>query len=227
MVVPGRWIPGTVILIESDGHVSDGQHRLHAVIESGATVRFVILTDVPEDVKFYVDCGKRRTGGDLWGIHGVANGSLLSAIAVKVAGWRRTKSIASCYGQRAATFSEQQDLVRSDPGIMEAVEFARTHRELGKLLSQSLVGFLFYVAALADRNAAMFFLEALESGAGLESGNPILTLRNRLQALRADRAKHRAEDVADLVARAWNAWRTGKSWRIAKLRDARGLPDMV
>lgn len=63
-MLAGKWRLGTVIAIDTEGNVIDGQHRLNAVIESGTTQQFYIRSGVePENAIF--DTGAPRTLHDV------------------------------------------------------------------------------------------------------------------------------------------------------------------
>lgn len=60
----GRWENnGETIVFRKDGTLADGQHRLMAIVESGATVEMLVVYDVDNDIWFY-DGGKNRTEKD-------------------------------------------------------------------------------------------------------------------------------------------------------------------
>ena len=59
----GRWTENNdAICIFEDGTLANGQHRLHAVIESGKTIPMTIKFNVPKDAVF--DRGRKRSLGD-------------------------------------------------------------------------------------------------------------------------------------------------------------------
>lgn len=95
----GAWIETHQgIAFDDSGRLIDGQHRLLAVAESGATVRMLVTYDLPErpagqtqSTMDVVDRGRvRSVGSQLKIAHGLANGTKISAIAVKIATLCRT-----------------------------------------------------------------------------------------------------------------------------------------
>jgi len=52
------------IKIDSQGFVIDGQHRLAAVVQSDKPQWLIFVTDVPDDIKQYLDQGAKRSEGD-------------------------------------------------------------------------------------------------------------------------------------------------------------------
>lgn len=64
----GRWVlTHQGIAIGTDGRLLDGQHRLHAVIAAGQTVRMVVARDVELEAFRAMDIGAGRTVTDLTG----------------------------------------------------------------------------------------------------------------------------------------------------------------
>ena len=64
----GEWVlSNDAILVTKNGKLINGQHRLMAVIESGTTQRFLIMTDADETMFKYLDGGVKRTLNDfMW-----------------------------------------------------------------------------------------------------------------------------------------------------------------
>lgn len=69
----GRWrLTSQTIAIATSGRVVDGQHRLHACVESGVTIETAMAYDADESTFGIVDVGKTRTGTDIWGLAGMS-----------------------------------------------------------------------------------------------------------------------------------------------------------
>lgn len=83
----GEWkITPQGISFDQKGRLIDGQHRLMAVIESGAKVPMYVTTGVPVDRMLMIDCGTKRTAADILSIANPKLGKLYNkqtcAIAV-------------------------------------------------------------------------------------------------------------------------------------------------
>jgi len=69
----GRWrLTSQPIAIAADGRVVDGQHRLHACVDSGVTIQTAIAYDADPSTFGVIDVGKTRTGNDIWGLAGMS-----------------------------------------------------------------------------------------------------------------------------------------------------------
>lgn len=53
------------IIFNTKGQLSNGQHRLRAVIISGKTVGFMVVRNCPDEMQFVIDQGRARTFADL------------------------------------------------------------------------------------------------------------------------------------------------------------------
>ncbi|MHB1733423.1 MAG: hypothetical protein ACYCU8_08205 [Ferrimicrobium acidiphilum] len=62
----GRWTHGAdMICFGTDGTLLNGQHRLHAVIQSGCTITFVVQRNTPSDAMVNIDTGASRKVADV------------------------------------------------------------------------------------------------------------------------------------------------------------------
>ena len=85
----GQWLlTHQGIAIDTNGELVDGQHRLSAIVASGATVEMLVTTEIPAIdtngglVIDAIDRGhERKVGAQLTMRHGVSNGSLYAAVA--------------------------------------------------------------------------------------------------------------------------------------------------
>lgn len=71
-IIRGEWYPdASVIRVDIDGKLQDGQHRLSAVVASGVGVWMWVMTNTAADAMSKIDSGKSRNIADrlkLWGV---------------------------------------------------------------------------------------------------------------------------------------------------------------
>jgi hypothetical protein len=53
------------IAFDKNGQLLDGQHRLHAIIQSGCTIPMQVTVNMPPEVRIAIDQGKSRTVADV------------------------------------------------------------------------------------------------------------------------------------------------------------------
>jgi len=81
MMKNGEWKEnGEPIIIDVNGFIKDGQHRLHAVIESNFSYLCPVIYDVDPNVMDTIDTGTNRSFGDVLELNGFSNASGTSAL---------------------------------------------------------------------------------------------------------------------------------------------------
>lgn len=204
----GSWeFNGEPIIIATDGLLNDGQHRCAAVMESRTAVKVIFVFGVPRDTRYTLDQGANRLSGDYLAMQGHSNTNNLAAVAKCLWQWR-TYGFLTGNGSYSPTRSEVLEVVEQNPGIIKSFNFVdrKNARQMG---SPSVLGFChFAFKSVSNDINANFFMDALIDGTELKSGDPILTVRNRLIL---DRKALRVSDRAELLFRAWNAHRLGST----------------
>jgi len=178
-----RWsLNGETIKVNKQGLMFDGKHRCMACIEAGRPVRVLIVWDAEEE---NVDTGRPRTYADILAMDGVAYARQLSAAVNQVTVWMDGGRPGLSASYRATT-AEKDQILTDNPGILNSV--IRVNQLRTKIPVQpsvlALCHWLF--TSISPGEAEQFFLD-LSSGAGMEDGDPVLTLRNRIIRERLNR----------------------------------------
>lgn len=201
----GLWqLTGDTIKIARDGRVLDGQHRLLAVIESGAAVMMVVAYDVPEAAFDVLDSGCKRGIGDQLHATGESNGNAIAAALAWVMIYEKTGHMARTY---RVTTAQTRAALERHPEIRDSIVFGAAMR---KRVVPSLASALHYLFSRRDREAADVFWRDLAEGSGLQADDAVFILRERL--LENERSKTRLlrVQISALIIKAWNARRTGR-----------------
>lgn len=208
----GRWeVNGDVIRIDEKGQLLDGQHRLTACYKSKVPLTTFVIRGLPKETFTTIDCGKSRTPADYLKIDGAdgVNLNILAAAARVAMNFDVETGKFSPRTSRMSPF-EMLGYVECHNGLYDAV---RASSKVKHVLSQSVAAGCYYIFSVLDPEAAHAFFEGLATGAGLSKTNPILTVRNRLLALRTDRragSGYQKMIVAYLV-QAFNYYRNKKT----------------
>ncbi len=224
----GRWMAtAQPIMINQSGKLIDGQHRLHAVIESGAEIEMLVAFDVPDEHRRYIDGGVPRATRDVLKMEdGLSSAWDLQALARTVLLYERVPEKVWVGAGTAGIASKQLiiDEVRQNvDAYNRAIQIARQIDGLPRTghLRRSTYGSL---VLLIDRysNFAELLDEwhtGLSTGANLPMGDPRLALRS------ATSATNFGGTQSGLMAclRAWNAFVTGEELRQLKVSQ-RYLP---
>lgn len=212
------WQP---ILLDSEGRVLDGQHRLHAVLRSKQTIRCFVITGVPRDAWDSLDQGKSRLFGDVLSAARVKNASTVAAAVALTDKYLRQNfhnasvarsSLLQLYEQRRAAFDA-------------AAEWASHRRGLAQVLGAvSPVAFLHVMLGAAEVQRLARFWSVLETGAGGRSvTDPAVALRNRL--LGAQRAvRFTQEAKVAMAVKAVNAEHRGEGITVLRYSEGDALP---
>jgi len=218
----GVWVPTHQGVAFNDrDELIDGQHRLHAIIRSGKTVRMMVTFGLPATIEGAemttmdaVDRGRTRSVADQLAIqHGFKNASITAAICMSIAGL--------CCRERTRRLSVGQtlDIFRAYEGaILWAIE--RRSKVAGMKAAGVLAAFVFAMWARAEDTeqiGAMY--ERLIAGDDLKKGSAMAALH---AFLTSDEAKllTRGTDrgVAELTLEAIRLEQEGK--RVTRLEMA-------
>lgn len=207
------------IAFDEAGLLLDGQTRLEALTRSAQRGFWVqVTTNVPRSAFAVMDAGRNRQAAQLIpGPHATAKGAAARLLATY------PKLMPST--QRLET-AQIIDLYRAhEVAIEDAASLAhRVYRAAG--IQPGVHTALLAVVLSADGPPARLvnaWVDALESGAGLESDDPRLALRNRWSVERArlnSGGREGRTDAAFYLTRAWNAYVEGTP--MTKLQLPRG-----
>lgn len=201
-------LTGEAIKFGVDGDLLDGQHRLLAVIESGKTVRLLVIRGLPAEAQDVLDTGAARTASDQLTIHGHSNGAILAAAAKLAILWETDRFYVD-RNQKAVSHREILNFAEGNHILALTCGRAGSITK-GSDLKASVAGAAFYELMQVDGEAALEFFDRLADGVNLPASSPILALRNRLRSIRDDKTRVDSEGLMSLVFRAWNAWRDRK-----------------
>jgi len=80
-MLKGQWKQnGESIVIDTNGVIKDGQHRLIAVSQTGVSIVVPLITEVTPDVMDTIDTGRSRSAADVLDIHGFKNTPLIASL---------------------------------------------------------------------------------------------------------------------------------------------------
>ena len=205
----GHWLlNGETVKFSADGSLFDGQHRLHAIVQSGQTVPLVVIRGLSPDVMPTVDAGAKRTYSDALKLMGEDNTSTLAAVCRRAVMWERGQKTNT--GAIKPTPLEMNDFLERHPEIRASAELA-ARLASRESLPASVYGLCHYLFAQTDAEAATWFLMRVSDGDGIASSDPIAQLRSRITRLRVRGGRINETVGLALTIRAWNAHRSGQA----------------
>lgn len=203
----GEWVlNGEPIIISSDGDLNDGQHRLHAVIESGVSVQMMITFGVERATRHTVDQGVARTHGHILSMFGEKNANVLAtALAVL---WTQDHGLT--FHARPST-DQLLATLAVHPGIRDAVlEVAHFAAEFR--LSRGYIGAAHYLCKRHNEFSAGQFLDALTTGTNIKTVNsPVARLRRMFTEHSAKRTRKTNVEQAGNYIKSYNQFLRGRT----------------
>jgi len=204
----GEWrLTWNPIKVDVRGIVQDGQHRLSACIETGATFPSRIVFGVPVENFAFEDQHRPRGGSDIFAIYGVPNYKDAATVTRWVYIYDNT-SMGGISGGSGSPIDGPDQLynyyLESGPDrVQDSVLVSKAAWRAG-LPNPSTYGGIHFVCSRLCRGKADSFFEKLISGEYLTRGDPVMKLRDRL--FRDGKEMSRKQITADILL-AWNAYR--------------------
>ncbi|MCM0619818.1 hypothetical protein [Nocardioides bruguierae] len=220
----GNWqLNGDAIRFDVDGRLIDGQHRLQACVESGVPLTSFVVWNLPREAQATMDDGRKRTmantlqfaGHD---VHAKTVSSILRrALILDWTDGARTK------GGTAPSKAEMSAYYDAHP-LVGAAAVAADLTRANVRCAASTLGLAYLIFARIDPAQAEEFFVKLRTGAGLEEGDPILVLRNRLTREGSTRLATESDETLAWFILAWNAKRAGRRIKILRHKTGDRFP---
>lgn len=221
----GNWaLNGEPIIIADTGDLNDGQHRCLAVIESNTAIQTSIAFGYGRETRLTLDQGTSRTAGDFLGMEGVANASLVAAIARMVIAYEYSEGKNLAYRPKVTSAAVRQRSA-TDLALGEAATFGHTNGKYAvRFAPSSLIGFVYYVLARSDPREARDWMERLCRNDGLKIRSAAHTLREKLTSTSGKTPQDRK---IVLFLKAWNFHRRGMNVSASSLNTDLPFPAIL
>jgi hypothetical protein len=212
----GRWEPETHqgIAFRLDGILSDGQHRLAAVVAAGIPIRVDVTYGQPDRVFRVIDQNTPRGAADLVVIAGLdikqpANAAAAARLLMMIErGFSLKGSIESTRDEVLSFVAVHVD------DLNEAVRIGSlTARGINRHIGVAAISASVYLvrAAGAEQSKVEWFFGRLRDGANLAQRSPILVLRESLRdgaiLTNNPQGPDRLRQTTGAIIQAWNNWR--------------------
>ena len=192
----GNWrLNGEPIIIDADGNIIDGIHRLSAIIESGETIKSAVVFGVQKNSIHTIDQGRARSLADVFTIQFQPKYAATSAAAVNVifqfrarrysrVGFGALNGSAGGGGiqrDQKASPAEAKKFISQNPGFFSFVEESmRLYHNGDKLLAARTFCGMKWIIEQENPIHSESFFTALSTGVGISEDNPIYYLRKKL-----------------------------------------------
>jgi hypothetical protein len=215
-----RWtVNGETIKFSVSGRLLDGQSRLMAVVESGATVALEVRLGLPDTAQESMDIGELRKGTHMLEMMGEKYPQVLGP-ALKLI-WLLERGLLGSSGKGSAGSWPKKSAVMENfdvkptlamhEGLKKSVGWIVTEgQRVDRYLPWSAAAFFHYTLGTIDTKARDKFFAQFIDGEGLYKSSPIYALRE-LIIERKEEKRGSARDTNAAIVKAWNAFRAGKS----------------
>lgn len=214
----GGWqVNGQCIIFDEDGHLLDGHHRLNAVIRADKAVVFGVLRGVDKRAFTTIDCGLKRTAGQILAMSGVKNANNIAAVVTQTAVLCKTGRLGECsgtYSLGAFSNSEKFKMYQLDAeGFTEAERFSTEAWRKGKIIKPSWVGAIYYYLVNFGHYDRAYVEKFFRTACSLDSSDVAVAslLRKNILKLTLSGKRPTAELLWAWIAKAWNYYVDGKS----------------
>lgn len=202
LMAAGMWaLNGQALIIDEDGALIDGQHRLHACMISGVPFQSLVVRGIPSTAKITIDRGRVRTIGDDISMAGIPYGNAIAACVSRL--FQIATGNVGVNSPPAMTW----DFVQRNPFIATAVkEGMKCKYGCGPGASA-----LYFIAERRSlRHIGDKMITTLFTGEPAYHNDPFFVLRERSIAVAQKRQPLTRGMRMELEASAWDAFRNGE-----------------
>lgn len=224
----GKWkVNGESIIMNCNGAVMNGQHRLHAIVKSNTPVKMLIVKGISVDAFDTMDTGRKRTNGDILGIAGYTDRTNLAAALLVVHAYKTTghfgKAVKATHNLTKKDYPPILELAKMYPELGDSVRFVHAARKRNEDLAPvSLISSIHYLLGERDDAARDDFFKTFIDG--MFSGNEC-PVRALVQAYRSpiinSAMRLSVETRAAYWIKAWNAYKQGKQITVLRWNSER------
>lgn len=222
------YITTDAIGIDTLGRLTNGQHRLLAVILSGLAQPFLVVRGVSAEAHEVTDVGKRRSAADTLALLGFPNAAMMGYVCKALASYIDS----DCVLKPNVVKTQQENFRVAEiaglyPEIRESAAFVRGLEDgFAGIVSPSMFAFLHVLATRAG-NARAFedFATRVSMGLNVTPDSGVHRLRDRLLAVVLSKMMMPPGEVLALVVKAFRLDFEGRPVKILRWRSDGEFPE--
>lgn len=206
----GHWLFNAQPIVISNGEtVLDGQHRLHAVIESGVTIEALVVYGVAEEAFTTIDTGKTRNGRDVLCMMYPDTGQSI-AQSVSAAARFSILFLGKTFARKEKISNpEILEFVAKNPALWRMAEDIHGWKTGTTPLGEGHATALYWLFSQKNREVATEFMKQLITGEDLRRQDAVWIARDKLIGDKSRQVRWGFIPKTKLVIKAWNAHRKG------------------
>lgn len=217
----GAWrVSNDDICMDPTGMLLNGQHRLHAVVQSGLTVPMFVKFNMPTETIGTMDRGKTRNYADHLRWRGEQSVALLGA-ALRLS-LQLHLGIADG-GTRGD--ADHDAFLDKHPEIRDSVRLADRIKSYIVAATPSSIAAAHWIIGSVQPGSTEEverFFKQLANPTNQPDGSPVLAVNHRLITILQQQQKYHSRDYVYLFVQGWNLYATGtKAHNLRRLRMRR------
>ncbi|MFT5347787.1 MAG: hypothetical protein ACI9M3_000821 [Bacteroidia bacterium] len=217
----GEWKEnGEPLIVDLDGQIKDGQHRLEACIRANHTFNIPVVYDVNPDVMDTIDTGKNRSLGDILKLNGITQPTKSSSLIKMIL--QHDKGNVAIQQSRGARITSINSGVTNAAGLNYALKNKEYVHGLTKMSRAiylrstfkpfpiPLLSYFAHVLTHKDLNNPYIneFIKCL-CGKTIEEGTGAAYVFNMVVKAKQNKTPLNATYVLGIVIKAWNLYISG------------------
>lgn len=220
----GHWqMTGEAIKFDRNGSLIDGQHRLTAVIESGAQVQMLVVFGLLPESQQAMDAGARRSASDALDFAGRTNTAVLAHAVRCAIAWEGGNLRTVGSQLPSVSNSEIVTYVDLNPEIVAAASGMTAYRMRGRSVGCGV--FVRHAVRKIDRAAADEMFDRIIDNRTNGAGDPVNAFINRMISSRSNSERLTHPTEIHMLFRTWNAIRSGEA--LHRIQISAGQPIAV
>lgn len=214
----GEWVEnGESIIIDINGDLKDGQHRLLSIIKAKKTFRIPVITQVATNVMATIDTGKNRSIADILHLEGFKYPSPMASLSCAILKYKRTKSFGigkESYRINSTGVSNQQALefcLKYQEALYTLIQTAQrlASKSPYKVLTNGKIAFILYIlGGFEFSETHTSFMKNL-LGTISNEGNACRYVHKRLYESKMNGDSLNTQWVFGMIIKAWNLFIEG------------------
>lgn len=223
----GRWVlNGEAIIVDEDGQLLDGQHRLWAVVNSGITIESLVTRGVERKAFPTIDTGAARTSSNTLTMTGEKNTKVLAAALGLLHRYDQGKML---WSLKPSGFSPAVGLalLKQHPEMRDAVEWAcaQGSNPILRKVSKSPLAFLRYLIVGHKPQKGKEFFDLVGDAIPDVVGSPTRVLRNWYLTKESVKGHSSTLELMAVTVKAWTAFLDGSKPQKLLWRRAGQFPE--
>lgn len=215
-MIAGKWaVNGEPIIIDVNGTLIDGHHRLTACVDAGTAFETLIVWGAPVDAQKTIDMGASRSAADALSFYGFKNCHQTNAIIRVLISLEEGRA-------RSANPSTQEvfAFIAQHPAVEAAATFAGNQKK-APAGTRTMLGAIYYLAGRDGMvGTAERFADVLNTGIPSYLGCAAHALRERLLRDQIANARISPADRQTLILSAWEKFKVAAPVKVLKAKSS-------